>query len=394
MTNGGKNSVEQLDFLRGIAISMMIVNHVGERLLDQTAQATSFLAASVFIGSFAPVVFFFTTGFGIGFAKRAINLAAFLSTLLKAALLVVADQFMFWRTSTPWGLDFLGFIAISSVLVTSLAASKKSMWLCAVLMLGVLAVRFGLGSWSRERLDLPGTVTWLIGARGIDGISYPFSPWIFYPLLGFLIGRGYNVEHSSLTSFPRPWLYLATVGAFVSAYALDRTNAVFFRWGTMSFAYFVLSVGVLFQTLIIAWKVADHAPRVAQILSLRGISSLAIVPIHYALIEIVARLDSTAIKAIAAALTVMIVIMASSVILSRAFATRVEIWISSVSPGLASVPLACLVTLCAAICWWFPTEKSTVRFAAFVVGQLAIAALLVVRNRKSSPSLITKPALS
>jgi hypothetical protein len=393
MTGGGKNSVEQLDFLRGIAICMMIVNHVGERLLDNNLLASGLLADLVFVGSFAPVVFFFTTGFGIGFAKRDVTPSSFLSTLLKAGLLVVADQLMLWRTATLWGVDFLGFIAISSVLVTSLAASKKSIWLCTALMLGVFAIRFGLGGWARERPDLPGILIWLIGARGIDGISYPFSPWIIYPLLGFLLGRGYGALQTSHTSFPRPWLYLATVAALISAAALDRANAIFFRWGTMSFAFFVLSIGVLFLTLIVAWRVTTRLPRVSQLLSLRGISSLAIVPIHYALIEIIAETNGSPLGAIAAA-TAMIVAVILSVILSRAFAACVETWISSVSPVLASVPLACLVALCAGICWWYPIDKPTVRLVAFVTGQLAITALLVVRNRKTSPSLITKPALS
>jgi hypothetical protein len=387
----GKHSVEQLDFLRGIAISLMIVNHVGTRLLCQDLQATGLLADLVFIGGFAPVVFFFTTGFGIGFAKRDINLASLLSTLLKAGLLVIADQFMFWRTATPWGLDFLGFIAISSVLVTAIAASRKPIWLCVTVILGVLTIRFGLGTWFRGRLDLPGIETWLVGARGIDRISYPFSPWIIYPLLGFVMGRNYRVIQGSQTSFPRPSLYVATIGALILAAALHQAHAIFFRWGTMSFAFFVLSIGVVLLTLIIAWKVADRWPRAAQLLSLRGISSFAIVPIHYALIELIARLYSTPLRA-SATLAAMGMVSVSSVILSRAFTTSVDAWISNVSPVFASVALTSLVALCAAVCW-YPFQQATPKFVAFVVGELAVAALLVVRNRRTTPSVFTKPAL-
>ena len=311
--------------------------------------------------------------------------------LLKAGLLVIADQFLFWRTARPWGLDFLGFIAISSVLVTSIAVSRKPIWLCVTIIVSVLAIRFGLGTWFRGHPDLPGFEAWLVGARGIDRISYPFSPWIIYPLLGFIIGRSYSVIQGSDTSFPRPWLYAATIGALIFAAALHQAHATFFRWGTMNFAYFVLSIGVLFLTLIIAWKVANQWPRAAQPLSLRGISSLAIVPIHYALIELVAGLDSTPLRALAT-IVAMGMILALSVILSRAFATSVDTWISSVSPAGASVALTSLVALCAAICW-YPFEQATLKFAAFVVGQLAITALLVIRNRGATPSLFTKPAL-
>ena len=140
--------------------------------------------------------------------------------------------------------------------------------------------------------DLPGFETWLVGARGIDRISYPFSPWIIYPLIGFIMGRSYKGRQGHIRSFPRPWLYAATIGALIFAAALDQAQAAFFRWGTMSFAYFVLSIGVLFLSVNIAWKIANHWPRAAQPLSLRGISSLAIVPIHYALIELVAGLTT------------------------------------------------------------------------------------------------------
>jgi hypothetical protein len=391
MTVGGKDSLEQLDFLRGIAIALMIVNHVGTRLLDPDLQASGPLVDLEFIGGFAPVVFFFTTGFGIGFAKREIKLASVLSTLLKAGLLIVADQFMFWRTATPWGLDFLGFIAISSVFVTSIAVSREPIWLCITIIAGVLAIRFGLGSWFRERINLPGFETWLVGVRGIDRISYPFSPWIVYPLLGFAIGRNYRALQGLQASFPWPWLYVATIGALIWAAALHQMHAVFFRWGTMSFAFFVLSVGVVFLTQIIAWKVAAHWRRAAQLLSLRGISSLAIVPIHYALIELAAGLDTAPLRA-STTLAAMSVVLASSVMLSRAFASSVDTWISNVSPVVPSVALTSVVALCAAICW-YPLEQSTLKFAAFVVGQLAIAALLAVRNRRATPSLITKPAL-
>ena len=205
------------------------------------------------------------------------------------------------------------------------------------------------------------------------------------------MGRSYKGLLSTHTSYPRPWLYAATVGALICAAALHQAQAVFFRWGTMSFAYFVLSIGVLFLTLTIAWKVANQWPRAAQPLSLRGISSLAIVPIHYALIELVAGLESTPMRALST-LAAMGVILALSVILSRQFAASVETCIASVSPTVAWVALTSVVALCAAICW-YPFEQSTLQFSAFVVGQLAIAALLVVRNRRATRSLFSKPAL-
>jgi Heparan-alpha-glucosaminide N-acetyltransferase, catalytic len=381
MAVSGKRSVDELDFLRGIAITMMIVNHVGVRMLNDDLRDSGALANLVSFGSFAPVVFFFTTGFGIGFAKNDINLDSFLSTFLKAGLLVVADQFLLWRIAIPWGLDFLSFIAISSVLVTTIAASRKPIWLCVTIIAGVLAMRFGLGAWFRERSDLPGFETWLVGARAIAQVSYPFSPWIIYPVVGFLLGRRYKSVRDMAMTFPGFRLYAAALGALACAAALHQIGAPFFRWGTMSFAYFVLSIGVLLSTFIFAWLFVKHWPRAAQPLFLRGISSLAIVPIHYALIELLADWGGVALKA-PATLAAIGAISVSSVTLSRAFAGTVGIWLSHVSALVASVALASLIVLCAAICWI--SFEDTLKFAAFVVGQLAIAALLVVRIRRTT----------
>src|ERR1700686_2573328 len=118
MSDRGRMYCWQLDLLRGMAIVLMIVNHSGVRLLDSEQQQHGFLWALLFLGSFAPVVFFFTTGFGIGIRKRAVTVAEFGSILLKAGLLILADQLMFWEEAIPLGLDFLGFIAFSSVVVT------------------------------------------------------------------------------------------------------------------------------------------------------------------------------------------------------------------------------------------------------------------------------------
>src|SRR5262245_13577914 len=118
-------SVPELDLLRGLAIVLMIVNHAGVRLLDPAWLDGGGVGALVFLGGFAPVVFFFTTGFGVGLARRTPDRAALIGTLAKSGLLLLADQFMAWRAGMAWGLDFLGFIAIATVLVTAVALARR-----------------------------------------------------------------------------------------------------------------------------------------------------------------------------------------------------------------------------------------------------------------------------
>ena len=63
--------VPELDVLRGIAAVLMILNHAGFRLLSGVDASSSISGAAVFLGGFAPVVFFFATGFGIALSTRA-----------------------------------------------------------------------------------------------------------------------------------------------------------------------------------------------------------------------------------------------------------------------------------------------------------------------------------
>jgi hypothetical protein len=65
-----------------------------------------------------------------------------------------------------------------------------------------------------------------------------------------------------------------------------RAHAVFFRWGTMNFAFFVLSIAVGIVFFSAAWQIGARWQRMARFLSVRGIVSFAVVPIHYGLIEI------------------------------------------------------------------------------------------------------------
>jgi uncharacterized membrane protein len=175
----GKGSIAysvQLDVLRGLAIVLMIVNHLGVTVIDPNQARFSAMSALIFLGSFAPVIFFFTTGFGIGVSRRGGTWGGFGSTLLKAGLLILADQFMFWKNGTPWGLDFLGFIGLSSVLVTAVARSKRAVGLCCGLIAALVLIRFGAGPPLRDHFNLSPLSAWLLGVAPLDNVSYPLTP--------------------------------------------------------------------------------------------------------------------------------------------------------------------------------------------------------------------------
>jgi len=98
----------------------MVVNHAGLRWLSPRDAESSLSGAMVFLGSLAPVVFFFVTGFGTALSAAGRLRPAPLGPLfLRSALLVVADQFFAWPYRTPWVLDFFSFIGLTVLVVGS-----------------------------------------------------------------------------------------------------------------------------------------------------------------------------------------------------------------------------------------------------------------------------------
>lgn len=56
----------ELDVMRGLAALLMVVNHLEYKTLAQPLIKNSLVGNLVFVGSFAPVLFFFVTGVGYG----------------------------------------------------------------------------------------------------------------------------------------------------------------------------------------------------------------------------------------------------------------------------------------------------------------------------------------
>ena len=277
-----------------MAAVAMIVNHAGYRLLSPQDATQSGVSALVFLGSFAPAIFFFATGFGIGLSHFAgPRPLDWMGVLWKAALLIVADQFFFWSRGIGLGLDFFSFIAIATVVVSLLSrlrgAVSVSLWLAALLLL----TRYGLAPfWNLPEPPLP-FLEWLMGAHGITSISYPLSPWMCFPLLGFACGAAYKGVDLTAPPQRNVWLQrgallvIVCLAAALGAFLLNRS---FLRWGTVSVSYFVLAVGVVTTAGMLSVMLVVYSQRVSGVLALRGVASFAVIPLHYALLEVVVQL--------------------------------------------------------------------------------------------------------
>jgi uncharacterized membrane protein len=393
MPDAVPGSVPQLDLLRGLAIVLMVVNHAGVRLLDPALQDGGAVAELVALGSFAPVVFFFTTGFGVGVSRGAASLASFGSTLSKVLLLLVADQFLFWKDGAAWGLDFLGFIAISTLLVTAVATVRRPLPLALGLLALIVLLRFGIGPGLRPRTESHPALAWLLGVSEVENVSYPLSPWLAYPLLGFVAARLYQ---SALVTGRRGrlawWAALAAAVSLLGAAVLRALHASFFRWGTVSLGFFMLSIAVLLAFAGLCWVLSARWPGARRLLALRGIASLMVVPVHYACIELVAQSGAAPMGA-AAWLAVTLLLAVVSIALSRALASAVEGWLQGHPGPASSAALAAVVAGCAAAAVLAPPRQAAA-FAACVLGQLAIAAMLGARNRRRATRALPRTALS
>ena len=373
----------ELDVLRGLAALLMIANHGGYRLLTAADATQGVLGASVFIGSFAPVVFFFATGLGIALGAKAPNLR---SVLIKALLLIVADQLFFWRRDLPWGLDFLGFIAVSSVLVSLIAQSSRAMGLCVAGIVGLLALRYAIA----PRLPVPGfdpgALEWLMGVRAVPEVSYPASPWLVYPLLGFMAGRIYRKVDLHEPMPRNRWLAVGAavaVATLLAAAGLAAWGAVFHRWGTVSASYFVLSLGVLACAGLLSMVVTMVWPRIASGLSLRGVASFAVIPVHYAMLEAAAAIFDPPLAPWAYSLCVAGIAIACFAV-SSWFSQRVSALLAGKRRAAVAWPLVVLLVACIAGAVGFGMRSPALSFIFSVVGQLAVAGLLGLRLSSSA----------
>ena len=285
---------KELDVLRGVAAVMMVVNHVGVKVLAPQFVESGFTGALLFVTSFAPVIFFFVTGVGTGIQSYKRKKASrWASVLTKAGILWLADLLLAWSSGNGWWLDFLGFIGLSIVLLELIRTSKKPIAFSAIGIVLITLLRYGVGAivahfgWVENMWG----VELVLGTKMIPNVSYPLSPWLAYPLLGFIAGATIarlqtKIDQQRFQTIAKI-LGAAALPAIVSLVFAVK-GAVFFRWGSMSIAFYILSFAAILGCLAIAMLLcSDRCPSfISEGLSLRGISSLAVVPIHYCLIDL------------------------------------------------------------------------------------------------------------
>jgi hypothetical protein len=251
------------------------------------------------------------------------------------------------------------------------------------LIFSSLLLRYILGSYLENKIDASGLIIWLLGTKGLSNISYPFSPWITYPCFGYIFGiflkRNYEkIEEIIIKDILKFMLFI--VPSSLVTYFLWAKNFSFHRWGTVAVAFYVASILVLSIVIVVLYfiKIYSFSNLLENYIGLRGVSSLAIVPIHYGLISILSVVGFNNLNPL---IFIAIVLLISYI--SFICADQVESWGRSLvrvwpTQRILYTGLT-LVALCAIITWFTSPESSFVLVVAVTAGQILLCLLLTIR---------------
>jgi len=323
LTQQRKIYIAEFDTLRGLAAIFMIVNHVAAALIAKSVLEDKLVGSLFFIGSFAPVLFFFVTGLGAGAqSSRSTQSSRWLNVGIKVAILILADLQMQWGQGSSFGLDFLGFIGLSILLLEIIRSQKFPLVICAVGFCIISMLRF-LGAPLLRAFNLEPQlpiINWIVG-NSISGISYPLSPWMAYPLLGFIIGafvaRHYDWLNKNATRVSLQLFAVALLPIAASLFLGSRSPGAFFRWGSVAIGFYCASFAVIAITMALALLAHHKLPSsVVSLVSLRGVASFSVVPIHYFLINLLKQFLGETLNSISYCV-VTILVIAIAFFLSR-----------------------------------------------------------------------------
>lgn len=376
-----KPSVVALDCFRGLAALAMIFNHAGFSLLNSHDAVHGLPGTFVFLGSFAPVLFFFATGFSIGLPQQ-FSKGVTSDTLWKAAFLLLADQCLFWSRGDPYGLDFFGFIALSMLCIHAIGPIRRSTAVAAALLALVVVVRFVVGPLTKGIAENSLVLRFVTGALGQDHVSYPLGPWFAYPLAGFVCARiafGRGVPAFVAWVADRRCDLVLLLGAlFCAAVAamMYWRGLSFHRWSSMAAGFFVLSAAVLAVAGVVSRWIARVGQPLSRWLSIRGVAAFAVVPLHYATIRVLVESGLAPVSAgtyFAMSCVLCIFIFWAS----RGFAKLAASATSG--SGIPMYMIGGLVAAAGAVSVMSATAVPGIAFAAAIAGQL-LAALGLARR--------------
>ena len=378
---------KELDILRGLAALLMIVNHLGYKTLAPSLTEGGLSGNLLFLGSFAPVLFFFVTGVGYGLQSSQKKKASHWYVILnKVLVLVLADLLVHWSEGNWLGLDFLGFIGLSSLVLEFLRKSRSPLAYAIVGFVSVSLMRYLLGPYIHSLgydQQMGGVLGWILGTSPTPGISYPLSPWLAYPFAGYLVGvaamhyRGFIETHRAQVF--SGLLVLSGLPA-IAGLILSQRGSSFFRWGTVALGFYVVSFAVLLIGLALCLAMCGE-PRLKgcqNALSLKGIASLAVVPVHYFLIYLVTIIGVTGVGLFSFGL-IAIAVLTLSFLLARSVEKLSQIIRQIKKQKVVWFGLVAMFLLAAGVTLIYNKESPSLVMLTRTFGQIVLCLLFVVR---------------
>lgn len=378
---------KELDILRGLAALLMIVNHAGYQTLAPT-QVNGLVASSLlFVSSFAPVLFFFVTGVGYGLQSIKKKQASHWYVILnKVIILFLADLLIHWSNGKWIGLEFLGFIGLSSLVLELVRKSKFPLMVSLVGFVAISLLRYSLGPYIHALgYDQQGgwLLNWIVGFKDTPGISYPLSPWLAYPFAGYLVGvaavryRRFIENHRIKVVLG---LLMLGILPAITGLLLFKRGASFFRWGTVGIGFYVVSFAIILGGIAISLALCTNykLANLQEALSLKGIASLAVVPIHYILIYLVVISGGKEVDLFKYGL-IAIAVLILSFFLSRQVETLSQRVRQLKNQKVVWLGLVGLFLLAAAITLISGQEATAIAIYPRTFGQIVLCLLFVVR---------------
>jgi uncharacterized membrane protein len=302
-----ETNLPEIDIIRGIAVIMMLTAHATVKWMnpyDFSEISYGINGLIFFIETFGATLFFFVTGLGNGISHRIGYHGDYRNVFYKAIILIVMDGFMCHQIPIIAGWDFLAFIAFS-MLALQLVRGRQHAVLKAILAIAFFSLFRFIGApiykFLRPGADEINWITVAIGLHEGPGISYWFAPWFAFPFTGFVLGIMIR-KSSSIIQQKKILLIFYTIisGILIglASFYLYKNGAIYFRWATMSINYFIASFSVIAFSVAIAFLFTTPSwlDKFRQTISMRGISSLAVVPVHYFFLGIIAGFTSSTIS--------------------------------------------------------------------------------------------------
>jgi surface polysaccharide O-acyltransferase-like enzyme len=186
-----------IDWLRGIAVLLMVMVHAAATWQPKTISSTSLLAYVVSgLGGLAAPLFVVLTGWGLSRSKlssRRVIVRVVFFFIMQIILNLSAPHL--FDTFTPGVLTLFALLTLSAPLWKRL--SNTSVILIMLILLFIPSIIVNPGSWG-DRVEVEGIEVFILHLFWTG--TYPFVPWLIFALLGHLIARKVDAPFFALMS--------------------------------------------------------------------------------------------------------------------------------------------------------------------------------------------------